>query len=157
MTILLHRAIALGDNVVAIKAIYALKCLYPSAKIIVATNNIGAQIYSKLPFIDELLNIDANPRAIHELDAIDYFIATHRTSAFIAFAKSTNARKIILRAHLHSLYSPRFINDFNIYGKGRAESGNLLRLVRVINKRVFDRGIKNIDFSGAKLRWGVRK
>lgn len=153
MTILLHRAIALGDNVVAIKAIYALKCLYPHAQIIVATNNIGAQLFANLPFIDTLININADSSAIYAIKHIDYFIATHRTAQNIALAKSTSARKIVLRAHLHSLHSPRFINDFNFYGKGRAESANLLRLVRVINRRVFDSGIKSVDFSKAKLRW----
>lgn len=153
MTILIHRALALGDNAVAIKAIYTLKCLYPHAQIIVATNNIGTQLFANLPFIDTLINIDADSSAIHRIKHIDYFIVTQRTAQNIAFAKSTNAQKIVLRAHLHSLHSPRFINDFNFYGKGRAESANLLSLVRVINRRVFDNGIKSVDFSKAKLRW----
>lgn len=153
MTILLHRALAIGDNVVAIKAIYALKCLYPHAQIIVATNNIGAQLFAKLPFIDTLINIDANSSVMSAIKRIDYFIITHRTAQNIAFAKSTDARKIVLRAHLHSLHSPRFINDFNFLTQSHPESANLLRLVRLVDKLVFDSGIGRVDFSKAKLRW----
>ncbi len=151
MTILFHRAVKIGDNVVAIRAIYALKCLFPNANLIVTTNHIGANLYANLPFIDTLLDLETNPHAIYELDSIDYFIITHRTSENIAFAKSTNARRIIIRAHLHSLYSPRFINDFNFSVKSRPESANLLRLARLINRRIFDSGIKSVDFSKAKI------
>lgn len=153
MTILLHRALAIGDNVVAIKAIYALKCLYPHAQIIVATNNIGARLFAKLPFIDTLINIDADSSVMSAIKRIDYLIITHRTAQNIAFAKSTDARKIVLRAHLHSLHSPRFINDFNFLTQSHPESANLLRLVRLVDKRVFDSGIGRVDFSKAKLRW----
>lgn len=153
MTILLHRALAIGDNVVAIKAIYALKCLYPSATIIVATNNIGARLFAKLPFIDTLINIDADSSAMSAIKRIDYFIITHRAAQNIALAKSTDARKIVLRTHLHSLHSPRFINDWIFSTQSHPESANLLRLVRLVNKRVFDSGIGSVDFSKAKLRW----
>lgn len=153
MTILLHRALAIGDNVVAIKAIYALKCLYPSATIIVATNNIGARLFAKLPFIDTLINIDADSSAMSAIKRIDYFIITHRAAQNIALAKSTDAQKIVLRAHLHSLHSPRFINDWIFSTQSHPESANLLRLVRLVNKRVFDSGIGSVDFSKAKLRW----
>lgn len=153
MTILFHRAVKIGDNVVAIRAMYVLKYLFPHANLIVATNNIGANLYVNLPFIDSLLNLDANPNAIHTINHIDYFIITHRIIENIILAKSTNARKIILRAHLRSLLSPRFINDFNFFNKYRPESSNLLRLVRLIDKRAFDSNIDRVDFSGAKLRF----
>ncbi|MGX2983706.1 glycosyltransferase family 9 protein [Helicobacter sp. 23-1045] len=153
MTILLHRAIKIGDNVVAIRAIYAIKALFPSANLIVATNNIGANLYANLPFIDNLLNVEANPNAIYDIPNIDFFISTHRNTANIAIAKATNAKKIIIRAHLLTLLSPRFINDYNFSTKMRPESDNLLRLVRLIDKRAFDSKIKSVDFSGAKLRF----
>ena len=153
MTILFHRAVKIGDNVVAIRALYALKCLFPNANLIVATNHIGANLYANLPFIDTLIDLEANPRAIYGINDIDYFIITHRIAENIALAQSTSAKKIIIRAHLRSLLSPRFINDFNFFSKSRPESANLLRLARLINRRIFDSGIKSIDFSGAKLRF----
>lgn len=153
MTILFHRAVKIGDNVVAIRALYALKCLFPDANLIVATNHIGANLYANLPFIDTLIDLEANPHAIHGVADIDYFIITHRIAENIAFAQSTSAKKIIIRAHLRSLLSPRFINDFNFFNKYRPESANLLRLARLIDRRIFDSGIKSIDFSGAKLRF----
>lgn len=153
MTILFHRAVKIGDNIVAIRAIYALKRIFPRANLIVATNHIGANLYANLPFIDTLLNLEANPRALHMIRDIDFFILTHRISENIALAQSTSAKKIILRAHLRSLLSPRFVNDFDFLSKHRPESANLLRLVRLINKRIFDSAFKSIDFSGAKLRF----
>ena len=153
MTILFHRVNKIGDNVVAIRAIYAIKALFPSANLIVATNNIGANLYANLPFIDTLLNVEANPNAICAIPNIDFFIITHRIGANIALAKATNAKKIIIRAHLSTLCSPRFINDFNFTTKMRTESENLLRLVRLIDKRAFDMGIKSVDFGNAKLRF----
>ena len=153
MTILFHRAIKIGDNVVAIRAIYAIKALFPSANLIVATNNIGANLYANLPFIDTLLNVEANPNAICAIPNIDFFIITHRITANIALAKATNAKKIIIRAHLSTLCYPRFINDFNFSTKMRPESENLLRIVRLIDKRIFDKGIKSVDFGNAKLRF----
>lgn len=153
MTILLHRAVKIGDNVVAIKAIYAIKALYPTAHLIVATNAIGTNLYANLPFIDTLINVDTNPNAIYDIQNIDFFIITHRISAIIALAKSTNAKKIIVRAHLRTLLSPRFINDFNFMPKSRPESENILRLVRLVDRSVFDSGIKGVDFSKAKLRF----
>ena len=152
MTIVIHRANRVGDNVVAIKAFYALKCLFPQSRLVVATNGIGENLYAHLPFIDILLNLDSNPNALSTIDCIDYFIITHRTSVNIAFAKATNARKIIAQAHLHCLFFPRFILDFNFFTNLRTESENLLRLVRLVDKRAFDNGIKNIDFSNARLK-----
>lgn len=152
MTIVFHRANRVGDNVVAIKAIYAIKCLFPNAHLIVATNDIGENLYSNLAFIDTLLNLDTNPNALGVIDCIDYFILTHRTSANIAFAKNTTARKIIVKAHLHSLFSPRFINDYSFFTKIRSESENLMSLVRLIDKRAFDNGVKNLHFSAARLQ-----
>ena len=152
MTIVIHRANRVGDNVVAIKAFYALKCLFPQSRLVVATNGIGENLYAHLSFIDILLNLDSNPNALSMIDCIDYFIITHRTSVNIAFAKATNACKIIAQAHLHCLFSPRFIIDFNFFTNLRTESENLLRLVRLVDKRAFDNAIKNIDFSNARLK-----
>ena len=153
MTILFHRVNKIGDNVVAIRAIYAIKALFPSANLIVATNNIGANLYANLPFIDTLLNVEANPNAICAIPNIDFFIITHRITANIALAKATNAKQIIIRAHLSTLCSPRFINDLNFTTKMRPESENLLRLVRLIDKQIFDSKIKSVDFGNAKLRF----
>ena len=157
MTILFHRAIKIGDNVVAIRAMYAIKCLFPNANLIVATNHIGANLYANLPFIDTLLNLEANPNAIYAIKSIDYFIATHRITANIALAKSTNAKKIIIRAHLRSLLLPNFINDFNFFNRFRPESANLLRLTRLIDKREFKRNIKNINWGGETTIWARKQ
>ncbi len=147
MTFLFCRAIALGDNVVAIKAMFMLKAMYPKSTLIVATNALGENLYRHLPFIDSVITDLSQNR--HK---IDYLIITHRTKANIALAKQTNARKIITKAHLHTLFSPRFINDFQFSTKRFYESWNLLRLIRLIDKNHFEQTMQTIDFSEAKLR-----
>lgn len=148
MTFLFCRAIALGDNVVALKAMFMLKAMYPKSTLIVATNALGENLYRHLPFIDSIITDLSQNR--HK---IDYLIITHRTKANITLAKQTNARKIITKAHLHTLFSPRFINDFQFSTKRFYESWNLLRLLRLIDKNHFERTLQTIDFSGAKLRY----
>lgn len=147
MTFLFCRAIALGDNVVALKAMFMLKAMYPKSTLIVATNALGENLYRHLPFIDSIITDLSQNR--HK---IDYLIITHRTKANITLAKQTNARKIITKAHLHTLFSPRFINDFQFSTKQFYESWNLLRLLRLIDKNHFERTLQTIDFSEAKLR-----
>lgn len=147
MTFLFCRAIALGDNVVALKAMFMLKAMYPKSTLIVATNALGENLYRHLPFIDSIITDLSQNR--HK---IDYLIITHRTKANITLAKQTNARKIITKAHLHTLFSPRFINDFQFSTKKFYESWNLLRLLRLIDKNHFERTLQTIDFSEAKLR-----
>lgn len=147
MTFLFCRAIALGDNVVALKAMFMLKAMYPKSTLIVATNALGENLYRHLPFIDSIITDLSQNR--HK---IDYLIITHRTKANITLAKQTNARKIITKAHLHTLFSPRFINDFQFNTKQFYESWNLLRLLRLIDKNHFERTLQTIDFSEAKLR-----
>lgn len=148
MTFLFCRAIALGDNVVALKAMFMLKAMYPKSTLIVATNALGENLYRHLPFIDSIITDLSQNR--HK---IDYLIITHRTKANITLAKQTNARKIITKAHLHTLFSPRFINDFQFSTKQFYESWNLLRLLRLIDKNHFERTLQTIDFSEAKLRY----
>lgn len=147
MTFLFCRAIALGDNVVALKAMFMLKAMYPKSTLIVATNALGENLYRHLPFIDSIITDLSQNR--HK---IDYLIITHRTKANITLAKQTNARKIITKAHLHTLFSPRFINDFQFSTKKFYESWNLLRLLRLIDKNHFERTLQTINFSEAKLR-----
>lgn len=124
-----------------------LKAMYPKSTLIVATNALGENLYRHLPFIDSIITDLSQNR--HK---IDYLIITHRTKANITLAKQTNARKIITKAHLHTLFSPRFINDFQFSTKKFYESWNLLRLLRLIDKNHFERTLQTIDFSEAKLR-----
>lgn len=182
MTFLFHRAIGVGDNVVAIKAMFMLKKMYPKSKLIVVTNSIGENLYRFLPFIDVIestqnlgkyfLQNPQNPQkswdsqnlrdfqnlqdsqnlcdSTNSPNLIDYFILTHRTKENIALAKQTNAKKIIVKAHTHTLFSSRFINSFRNSNK-YLESQNLLYLIRLVDKNRFDSVYKSIDFSEAKL------
>lgn len=145
-----HRANKLGDDVVALKAFYAAKILYPHTKILVFTNTFGATLYSCAPFVDEIINLDDDISFAQH--TIDILIITHRTSHNIALAKRINAKKIIMQAHISNLLLPNFVKDFNFSIKSRLEGDNILRYVRKIDKKHFDTHISMIDFSQAKLQ-----
>lgn len=69
--IVFHRANKLGDDVVALKAFYAAKILYPHTKILVFTNTFGATLYSCAPFVDEIINLDDDiSLAQHTIDIL---------------------------------------------------------------------------------------
>lgn len=145
-----HRCNKLGDNIVALKAFYAAKILYPHAKILIYTNTLGANLYACVPFIDEIINLDehkALPRR-----SIDILIITHKMAANIDFAKRTGAKRVIMQAHLSNLFLPNFLKDFNFSVKSRLESDNILRYVRMIDKSHFDSMLPTIDFTQAKLQ-----
>lgn len=145
-----HRANKVGDNVVAIKALYALKELYPDFKLMVLTNGVGLALYRHLGFIDYIFDMDksAEIAKVHELE---FLIITHRCSSNIALAKSLNVRKIIMYAHVYSLFTSRFQVVFPRGINSHHESENLLYLVRAINKAHFDKNFPLIDFSQARL------
>lgn len=145
-----HRCNKLGDNIVALKAFYAARVLYPRTTLIVYTNALGANLYSCVPFIDEIINLDDNK--LLPKYTIDILIITHRTAANIEFAKRTGAKKVIMQAHLSNLFLPNFLKDFNFSVKSRLESANILRYVRMIDKTHFDSTLPSIDFTQAKLQ-----
>ncbi|WP_300733067.1 hypothetical protein [uncultured Helicobacter sp.] len=51
MNIGFYRASLIGDNMVALYGIYAMKCLHPDATLIVYTNAYGINLYSQFHFI----------------------------------------------------------------------------------------------------------
>lgn len=97
-----HRANKLGDDVVALKAFYAAKILYPHTKILVFTNTFGATLYSCAPFVDEIINLDDDISFAQH--TIDILIITHRTSHNIALAKRINAKKKLLCKHIYLIF-----------------------------------------------------
>lgn len=58
MNLAFHKIDRLGDNVVALKAIYAIKSLYPQVKLSVLTNSLGKNLYTPLEFIDKIINLE---------------------------------------------------------------------------------------------------
>lgn len=151
-----HRANKVGDNVVAIKALYALKMLYPDFKLMVLTNGVGEALYRYLGFVDYLFDIDKSPEMakVREIE-LEFLIITHKCPPNIALAKSLNVRKIIMYAHAYNLFVPRFQVIFPRGIKSHHESENLLCLVRAINKAHFDKNFPLIDFSQACLVAGA--
>ena len=55
-----YRNALIGDNLVALPAIYSIKALYPHCKLVVYTNDIGMELYSGFEFIDELFDLSSH-------------------------------------------------------------------------------------------------
>ncbi|WP_300446604.1 hypothetical protein [uncultured Helicobacter sp.] len=64
MNIGFYRASLIGDNMVALYGIYAMKCLHPDATLIVYTNAYGINLYSQFHFIDVLIDVGAILRSL---------------------------------------------------------------------------------------------
>lgn len=150
-----------GDCVIAIKALYALRILYPKAKIIVFTSlKGGGQLYSYLEYVDSIIDVP-NPadkqecvvnlaKALQE-NPVDVLLLLHRTSWKLKVAKNSPAKLVITELHLHNLFSkkfksPRMMISYFVHGTEK-----VLRLVRKINPSYYDANIANIDFSKAKM------
>lgn len=94
-----------GDCVIAIKALYALRILYPKAKIIVFTSlKGGGQLYSYLEYVDSIIDIpnlaDKQERAANlakalEENPVDVLLLLHRTSWKLKVAKNSPAKLVI--------------------------------------------------------------
>lgn len=92
-----------GDCVIAIKALYALRILYPKAKIIVFTSlKGGGQLYSYLEYVDSIIDIPnpkqecaANLAKALEENPVDVLLLLHRTSWKLKVAKNSPAKLVI--------------------------------------------------------------
>ena len=148
---------AIGDTILSIRALYALKKLYPDSKVVLFANKNSANLFRNMEFIDEIVKVndigtsDGLPEALNTAH-LDLLILTRRTSERIRIAKRSNAKKIITRLHAHTLFSPRFTCPLFFRSRNHHESWQCLNLVRMIDKKHFDENIDKIDFRGARLK-----
>ena len=150
-----------GDCVIAIKALYALRILYPKAKIVVFTNlKGGGQLYRYLDYVDSIIDVP-NPankqehaanlaKALQE-NPVDVLLLLHRTSWKLKVAKDSPAKLIITELHLHSLFSKKFKSPKMMISYFVHGTEKVLRLVRKINPNYYDANIADIDFTQAKI------
>ena len=143
-----------GDCVIAIKALYALKSLYPNSKLIIFTDfKGGGQLYSYLNLADSIIDVETQNNKEQNLsnalnaNPVDVLLLLHRTSWKIKVARNSPAKCIITELHMHNLLdarfkTPRMMISYFVHG-----SEKVLRLVRRINSKYYDNAISSIDFT----------
>lgn len=157
MKIGFYRDALIGDNLVALNAIYALKALYPRCTLVVYTNNIGIELYSQFTFIDELFNLSThtNGEVLDHMNCFcfDYFILTQANRWRCGLVNQSNAKKIISLLSLGSILKPKFQTIFISRNLSPTpQYMRLLRLVREIDRVHFDRNFDKINFSAITLQ-----
>lgn len=112
-----YRNLFIGDSIIALDSIYAIKALYPSAFLVVYTGDIGVRIFSKFDFIDEIVNIQnlSKEQIIKSLDsfAFDYLILTQPNRRHTSIASASNAKVIISYAMWHNIFRRFWGNIFS--------------------------------------------
>ena len=165
-----YRNLFIGDSIIALDSIYAIKALYPSAFLVVYTGDIGMRIFSKFDFIDEIVNIQnlSKEQIIKSLDsfAFDYLILTQPNRRHTSIASASNAKVIISYAMWHNIFRRFWGNIFSkvFYKRGFRQFkrvfysvafGNtpnykrLLSLVREIDAPHYDSS--KIDFTPTRF------
>ena len=152
-----YRAGLIGDNVVVLHGIYALRHLYPTALLVVYTNGFGLNIYGQFDFIDELVGIEAysDEALIEDIDSrnFDCFILSQPNRAKCRLLSRTNCKRLISLATLATVLSPRFETVFISRNLSRTpQYKRMLRLVRKVDSKHYDRGIKTADFAAIRLK-----
>lgn len=152
-----YRDALIGDNLVSIPAMYAIKALYPSCKLVVYTNSIGIELYSGYEFIDELVDMDAltheGIQAHINSWGFDYFILTQANRWRCKLINATNAKTILSLLSLGSIFRPKFRTLFisrNLNPTPQYQ--RMLKLVRQIDPKHFDSHFQKIDFSPTHLQ-----
>ncbi|EIA4391966.1 hypothetical protein K7I34_001403 [Campylobacter upsaliensis] len=137
-----------GDLLVCFKALYAIKCLYPKDKLILAQKGFYDESFLKnIPFIDEIYT-GGGGKDFENLKS-DVFITNIRSSHFFKTLHKFQFKRIIAQPHLLSL-----LYHFDTplpYRRTKLHMSEIaLKLVRVINKRHYDTNFSKINFKEVK-------
>ncbi|RDU60193.1 glycosyltransferase family 9 protein [Helicobacter sp. MIT 14-3879] len=156
MTIGFYRAGLIGDNVIALHGIYAIKFLYPQSKLVVYTNVFGINLYGQFDFIDSLINIDSmqEQQLIREINTrtFDCFLLTQPNRAKCKMISQTNAKRIITFRTLRNFIQPRFETVFISRNFSNIpQYQRILMLVRKIDSKHYKKNFHRIDFSAIRL------
>lgn len=124
----------IGDSIVAIPAIRAIKQVYPSCFLCIFTNEVSLNLYQALPWIDQML-LYQNPMQISHFN-LNYLISSNCDKHTISTLKQSNAQKIITYLKPYNLFDFRIKSTFISYKfKPQSEKQNLLDLVGLIFPR----------------------
>ena len=150
---------SLGDHLVNIKALYALKMLYPNDRVLFIIKKHFARAFETCAFIDEIHFIDdliAMGGGLLNLQKLDIDILllgrSYKDDFIIKAAKNALAKRIIAPFHLKTFFDKQVQSFFYLQGHKCLESYKLLKAVRAINKKHYDAHISDIDFLKAHLQ-----
>ncbi|EMF9585481.1 hypothetical protein V3Y65_001202 [Campylobacter upsaliensis] len=132
-----------GDLLVCFKALYAIKCLYPKDKLILAQKGFSDESFlQNIPFIDEIYT--GGGKDFENLKS-DVFITNIRSSHFFKTLHKFQFKRIIAQPHLLSL-----LYHFDTplpYRRTKLHMSEIaLKLVRVIDKKHYDTNFSKINF-----------
>lgn len=152
-----YRGMLIGDNLVCIPAMAAIKALYPSCKLVVYTNTIGKELYAGYDFIDTLVDMDplSNEAIQENINSwhFDYFILTQANRWRCKLINATNAKVVLSLLSLGSVFKPKFRTLFISRNfSPTAQHARMLRLIREIDPKHFDSHFKGIDFTVTRLK-----
>ncbi|TNH34011.1 glycosyltransferase family 9 protein [Campylobacter helveticus] len=137
-----------GDLLVCFKALYAIKCLYPNDKLILAQNGFYDEKFLKnIPFIDEIYIYGGGLEDFEKLKS-DIFITNRRNSHFFKTLSRLKLGRIIAQPHFNSLF--RFDTPLPYFRKKLHMSEIALKLVKTINPKHYNANFSKIDFKEVK-------
>ena len=121
----------IGDSVVVLPALRALRQSYPQSKLYVFTNAIGHNLYSPLPWIDSVMIFESIEQ-VSSLE-LDYLISSNCDQKTIQKLKNSTARKILTYLKPYNLLDFRIKSTFTSYRcKPQSAKQNALDLVNLI-------------------------
>ncbi|ELR5024092.1 hypothetical protein WM789_001164 [Campylobacter upsaliensis] len=137
-----------GDLLVCFKALFAIKCLYPNDKLILAQNGFSDESFlQNISFIDEIYT-GGGGKDFENLKS-DVFITNIRNSHFFKTLHKFQFKRIIAQPHLLSL-----LYHFDTplpYRRTKLHMSEIaLKLVRVIDKKHYDMNFSKINFKEVK-------
>lgn len=152
----------LGDNVLALKALFALKQIYECEVIYFGANGI-IDLFDGLNFIDKVVNIgglqggfldEKNVEIINQTPC-DYLILGVARSKNLKLLERSNFSKIITLANFKTIFSSKFKSvalNFKSNYKSLSKEDLLLKLARNIDQKKFDEKIASLDFNQTRLQ-----
>lgn len=145
----------LGDNVIALDSLLALKRIYQARLVIFARDTLQ-ELLEGLDFVDEFCLLEGELATAINREKINAYNATYllslscKTKALRFFA-STNAATIITRAKLANILRKRF-RPVLLLNPSITHRQTLLLLARAIDKTRFDKHIGSIDFLDSRVK-----
>lgn len=130
----------IGDSVVALPAIYALKTLHPQAKLYVFCNTITQNLYSPFDWIEEIVLIDKHLITHINEKKLDILVSGNADKNTIHSFKKSNVPLIYTFLKPYAIFDPRLKLLFaNIITKPQTIRQTLLDLVWLTRPK----GVKN--------------
>lgn len=105
----------LGDALVDLKVLYAIKQLYPNDELVYYYPQTALPLFSKIAFIDTI--IDSRTTSLDEIRAMnpDIFITIRRKGSFFRYLKTLRFKKAIVLPHFVSFFSRTLTTPFPFF------------------------------------------